>query len=105
MYLFQVSVLQRLEQLPFDESCDWNTPLSAWQYYRGTVGVGEQGTQSASQTATPMAPTEPSNPEADDKSSMPSDNSGGASSDPSSTIKQSSSSTATTKESPVQVTF
>lgn len=98
-------MLQRLEQLPFDELCDWNTPLSAWRYYRETISVGKQGTQSATRATTSMEPhIEPSNPRADDKSSIPSDNSGSASSDPSSTVKQSSSGIAA-KESPVQVTF
>ena len=30
-------MLQRLEQLPFDGSCDWDTPLSVWRYYREKV--------------------------------------------------------------------
>ena len=38
-------MLQRLEQLPFGGSCDWDTPLLAWQYYQETLsssaGVAE----------------------------------------------------------------
>ena len=62
-FCFQVSVLQRLEQLPFDDgSCDWDTPLSVWQYYQEVV-IGkseEQAPQShvPSDTQT-ISPTEP----------------------------------------------
>ena len=85
-------MLQRLEQLPFDESCDWNTPLSAWQYYRKII-VGKQGTQTTTQALSQeLTP----NSEADGNSSMPSDSSDGACSDPSIVVKPSAA-TATNK--------
>ena len=96
---FQVSVLQRLEQLPFDESCDWNTPLSAWRYYREII-VGKQRTQSTTQT---LSPESTPKSEADDNSSMhsTSDSSEGACSNPSNMVKSESPSAATTNETPV----
>lgn len=86
-------MLQRLEQLPFDESCDWNTPLSAWRYYQETI-VGNQGTQSTTQT---LSPESTPNSEADGNSSMSStsDSSEGACSDPSIAVKPESPSVAT----------
>lgn len=43
----QVSVLQRLEQLPSDGSCDWDAPLSVWQYYQEVIAgkSGQETTQ------------------------------------------------------------
>ena len=76
----QVSVLQRLEQLPFDGSCDWDTPLSAWRYYQEII-VGkteEQSTQSDSQILTSTA--KPDDSQTDDN---PSDSSEDACLDPS----------------------
>jgi hypothetical protein len=95
-------VLQRLEQLPFDEACDWNTPLSAWRYCREII-VGKQGTQSNTQILGPSStPTEPANSEADDRdSSVPIDSAEGDCSDPSITVKQSPSTATATNENPV----
>ena len=98
---FQVSVLQRLEQLPFDESCDWNTPLSAWRYYREII-VGKQRTQYTTQM--PLGAESTPNSEADDNSSMPStsNSSEGACSNPSNVVKPDSPSAASaTNETPV----
>ena len=78
-------MLQRLEQLPFDESCDWDTPLSAWRYYRETI-VGKGRAQSNTQI-----PAFSPKSDTDANSSVPSDNSEGACSDPSNTVEQSSS--------------
>ena len=99
---FQISVLQRLEQLPFDESCNWNTPLSAWRYYRETI-VGKQRTQSTTQM---LSPESTPISEADGNSSMPStctnDSSEGACSNPSNVVKPDSPSAASaTNETPV----
>ena len=86
-------MLQRLEQLPFDESCDWDMPLSAWRYYREIV-VGKQGTESNTQPPASTPKPADSEVEADDNSSIPSDSSEGACSDSSITVKQSPSTAA-----------
>lgn len=47
MAINQLTVLERLECLPQDESIDWWTPLAAWQYYqelvKGSSGGGGGG--------------------------------------------------------------
>lgn len=45
--------MQRLEQLPSDGSCDWDTPLSVWQYYREVVAD-----KSGQDTTQPQIPIE-----------------------------------------------
>ena len=45
--------MQRLEQLPSDGSCDWDTPLSVWQYYYQKVVAGKSGQD----TTQPQIPT------------------------------------------------
>ena len=45
----------QLEQLPSDGSCDWNTPLSVWQYYQKVV-AGKSG-QDTTQPQIPIVET------------------------------------------------
>ena len=77
-------MLQRLEQLPFDGSCDWDMPLSVWRYYREIVMSKSKEQRTQPDTQTPTSLTKPVDSHTEGE---PSDSSEGAcSSDPSITV-------------------